>query len=557
MAVVRIKRFFWPLRLCMLAGAIGVAFATGAFADCTLTNIGKLPLPEMGHRTYQGYSTGLYPNYANNRPPAHLAAAIAIATNGIAPLDANGNVNTNTGKIALVSVGMSNTTHEFASGDRDTHDTTRAFKFRADNDPAKNPRVILVDGAQGGQDAIDWTNVNAATWSTLKTRLQNAGVSTQQVQVAWIKQSLQQITQYGVFPAHAQELERDLEIIARNLKRLFPNIKLTYVSSRTRCYSTNNTATNPEPYSWEAGFATKWLIEKQITGAPELNYDPAMGTVKAPLLSWGPYLWVDGLNPRSDGLVWQCDDVVNDFTHPSSNGVHKVATQLLAFFKTDPTTTPWFLRQTVVGSPPTCVASADVTNGLAPLTVNFSSAMSGSVTQTFWTFDDGTFLTNANPVKIFRTPGQYTARVTAMDTNGNTALSSVAVTVNTTFDGWRTNKFTESELADPAISGAAANPDLDLWPNLLEYAMGLEPKTSSATTTVSMALSNGVFSLSFPRLKSATDVMLTAEASSNLAGWTAITPSQTNDLGPIEALMVQEHVSTNSARFFRLLATRL
>jgi len=525
-----------------------------AAADCTLTNIDKRPLPELGYRPYQGYPTGLYPNYANNRPPAHLAAAMELATNGIVPRDASGNFNTNTGKIVLLSIGMSNTTQEFASGDRQTSDRRRAFKYRADIDLAKNPQLVIVDGAQGGQDATRWTNLAATTWSTVTTRLQNAGVTTQQVQVAWIKQSLQNITNYGVFPAHAQELERDLEIIARNLKLLFPNIQLAYVSSRTRCYSTNSPATNPEPYSWQVGFSTKWMIEKQINGAPELNFDPARGPVVSPLLSWGPYLWVDGLEPRSDGLIWECGDVVLDFTHPSSNGVYKVASQLLAFFKTDPTATPWFLRPSVIGEAPICNPTADTTNGVAPLTVNFRAVVSGSVTQAVWTFDDSEFSLEPNPAKVFRTPGTYTARLTVTDTNGNTALGSVAITVNTTFDLWRADKFSTSELADPAVSGPTANPDFDAFPNLLDYALGLEPKTWNRADVVSSTLTNGAFVLSYHHLKAAADVVLSAEVSADTENWFPAPATWITNLGPIERIVVQEPVAANAARFFRLRA---
>jgi hypothetical protein len=45
---------------------------------------------------------------------------------------------------------------------------------------------------------------------------------------------------------------------------------------------------------------------------------------------------------RDDGLVWACEDVGQDGTHPSRTGVQKVAQLLLQFFKTDPTARPWF-----------------------------------------------------------------------------------------------------------------------------------------------------------------------------------------------------------------------
>jgi hypothetical protein len=62
-------------------------------------------------------------------------------------------------------------------------------------------------------------------------------------------------------------------------------------------------------------------------------------------MSWGPYYWANGLLASEDGMVWTCQDLQNDGTHPASpSGDLKVAGQVLNFFKTDDTTTPWFLK---------------------------------------------------------------------------------------------------------------------------------------------------------------------------------------------------------------------
>ncbi len=128
------------------------------------------------------------------------------------------------------------------------------------------------------------------------------------------------------------------------MKEKFPNVQLAYLSSRIYGgYAV--TALNPEPYAYESGFSVRWLIQEQIGGAPELNYEPAKGAVKAPLLLWGPYLWADGASPRkSDGLRWVREDFEADGTHPSVSGRAKVAELLLRFFKTDMTARVWFTR---------------------------------------------------------------------------------------------------------------------------------------------------------------------------------------------------------------------
>ena len=316
----------------------------------------------------------------------------------------------------LLSIGMSNTTQEWGS----------RFMPLANADPSKNPQLVLVDGAQGGQAATDWTNFNSATWSTVESRLAAAGVTTNQVQVIWMKHARRGPTE--AFPLHAEFLQTNLEAILRVAQMRYPNLKVAYLSSRTRSYATNVGALNPEPFAYESAFSVRWLIEKQLDGG--LNYNPADGPVLVPWLSWGPYLWADGENPRSDGFTWSCSDLQADFTHPSTTGGMKVASQLLAFFKTDPTSTPWYLRKSIVGRPPVCAPTADVSSGSAPLRVQFSANASdpdGTIRDYQWTFEDGTFSTNANPVKRFLSPGIYHARLTVTDNSGNTALGNLIV----------------------------------------------------------------------------------------------------------------------------------
>lgn len=293
----------------------------------------SLPLNDLGPAEYvrmdegpTGYSGGLYPGGSNVRPAAHEAAGVAIAQQ-IRPLNLQGQPDP-AGHIVMISSGMSNAAMEFG-----------AFISLVNADPDVHPQLRLINGAQPSQISTDWTDPNAPAWDRVDARLASAGLSPAQVQVAWIKNVR---TGNGLFPQRAELLQGDLVQIVRALKIRYPNVKLAYLSSRTRSYTYWH-GLSPEPAAFESGFSVKWLIEQQIDGDPALNYDPQSGPVVAPFLSWGPYLWIDGLNPRSDGLVWSPDDLAQDCTHPSDSGVQKVAAQLLEFFKSDSTTQPWFL----------------------------------------------------------------------------------------------------------------------------------------------------------------------------------------------------------------------
>src|SRR5262245_3354051 len=121
------KPKFSPQRFLLLALILAIP-APRLTADCSVTNLGVAPLNEMGFNAWSNFTGGLYPNGANTRPPAHAAAGLQIATNEIVPLSPSGNTDTNNGKIVLLSLGVSNTTQEWASGDNVTHNITNTFK---------------------------------------------------------------------------------------------------------------------------------------------------------------------------------------------------------------------------------------------------------------------------------------------------------------------------------------------------------------------------------------------------------------------------------------------
>ncbi len=412
----------------------------GVRADCSLTTTGAIPLPDLGINPYKGFAGGLYPNSSNTRPVAHEAAGIDIATNQIKPLDSLGNVDLVNGKIVLISVGMSNTHEEF-----ELFSDPGTFIPRANADLAKNPQLVLVNGAIGSRVAgchpewnpvphICWTDPNSDVWTTVDSRLATASATPAQVQVVWMKHAE---ARPGYYPTsdpiygslfHAKVLRDDLVIVAQNLKTKYPNIKIIYLSSRTRAYRSflvelNQNLLNPEPFAYESSFADKWLVEDYINGT----------LTGVPYLTWGPYLWADGTDPRSDGFTWQCADVQADFTHPAAPGRAKVADQLLAFFKTDPTATSWFLNKTVVGLAPSCAPTANPSSGLTPLIVNFTANAAdpdGTIIEYAWTFDDGTFSLTQNPVKTFPVAGNYNVHLTVSDNSGNTQTCSVPVAVS-------------------------------------------------------------------------------------------------------------------------------
>jgi len=181
-------------------------------------SVGFKPLTEMtAEDRYRGEDGGLYGSGRNEPPESHNAAA-ERETKKVQPLDSEGNPAAD-GKIGLVSISMSNATQEFSR-----------FKRLADGDPDKSAMVSIVDCAQGGQTMARWADPEAACWTEADRRLTASRVTSEQVQVAWVK--LANAGPSGELEEHGEQLDRDTRAVLRNLKARCPNLRIAYLASR-------------------------------------------------------------------------------------------------------------------------------------------------------------------------------------------------------------------------------------------------------------------------------------------------------------------------------------
>ncbi len=281
------------------------------------------PLTDFsGDTTYEGESGGLYGD-GLNRPSESLQARAETELGKIQPLDTAGKPSAD-GKIVFISISMSNATQEFSR-----------FKQLADQSDKKAANVTVVDCAQGGQAMAEWVPENARPWQVALERIAAAGVSPNQVQVAWVK--LANKGPSGSLEDHGRKLESDTLAVLQNAKARFPNLRIAYLGSRIWAGNARGNL-NPEPYAYESAFPARWLIQRQARGDDALSLD------QAPLLLWGPYLWAEGEEGRKiDDLVWTPEDFAGDGVHPSPSGRQKVAELLLDFVTTDPLAKTWFV----------------------------------------------------------------------------------------------------------------------------------------------------------------------------------------------------------------------
>lgn len=321
--------------------SLPVLAATGAACNDVSWNIARtstpmVPISDLGTGNYFGTEGGLYGRGHNYPPAQHNSDGVAFAK-AIQPLDANGNPNP-TGKYALVAFGISTLLYEMQS-----------FTPMAMADPSTNSHLVVVNGGEPTANATDFADLESPFWTTLLDNIvPNAGVTPQQV-VAVAFEDID-VFPTGTYPGDMVQLQGELETVAQNVLKQFPNVKLMYYLPRFYAgYSGTFDRSSPEPYAYEQGFAIQGAVLDQVNGAASLNYNPTNGPVMAPWLGYGAYTWANGLIPRSDGLTYNCQDLRSDGRHPSAlYGAPKVAAQFLNFFKTDDTTAPWFLGSALV-----------------------------------------------------------------------------------------------------------------------------------------------------------------------------------------------------------------
>ncbi len=90
-------------------------------------------------------------------------------------------------------------------------------------------------------------------------------------------------------------------------------------------------------------------------------------------------------------------------------------------------------RGFVFNLPPSVVLTADVTRGVAPLEVRFSSAGStddGVIVQRIWDFGDGTTSVEVSPTHTYTANGVYTVKLTLVDDGGASNSKQLTITVS-------------------------------------------------------------------------------------------------------------------------------
>ncbi|MBZ5719952.1 MAG: hypothetical protein LAO03_06185 [Acidobacteriia bacterium] len=298
---------------------------------------------------------GTFPGFlyeGSNSPPADHDSDGRAAAARVQPLDRQGHPSSR-GKIAVVGIGFSNWTDEFCDQQNGQCYSQSLLGVAAKDPQVNHTTLVLVDCAKPGQGADRWLDDSFRNYSYCLSQLQKAGVTEAQVQVILYKDAnfhpSQALTARDVCSptsrADACMYEYFVGQTARFIKGRYPNVQQMFLHSRIYGGYAKPHTLNPEPFAYEYGFATKWLIEAQIVQLRTGLIDPTAGDLSysaAPWIAWGPYFWASGTIPRKDGLTWVITDFSrSDFTHPDDSAIAKVSRMMLDFYLLSPYA-PWF-----------------------------------------------------------------------------------------------------------------------------------------------------------------------------------------------------------------------
>jgi hypothetical protein len=319
--------------------------------DCSRSSFGLVPLNDLGSGLYQGVPGGLYAGGSNQPPFGHQLDGLRISR-AIAPLDTSGQSDAPNGRVVLLGLGGNNANLQLA-----------VFATRVTADASRNPQLLAVNGAVAGFDLLGAADPQSAYWDSVATRLRGAGSSPAQVQVAWMTMYVEGAL--GDFTTSTDSTAKLLTRAIRNARSRLPNLRMLYLTPRIYSGYDNN-ANLTEPNGYWTGFAFRQVILSQVSG-DSLNFDSGRGAVVAPWIDWGPYLWADGMQPRSDGLTWACGDYTGNGYVPSQSGRGVFADGLLTFFQEDATAAAWYQLPSTLDAPDgTVVGVAALSFAAAP-----------------------------------------------------------------------------------------------------------------------------------------------------------------------------------------------
>jgi hypothetical protein len=249
-----------------------------------------------------------------------------------------------------------------------------------------------------------------------------------------------------------------------------------------------------------SGFTRGTLIVESLSAVDnvEMVYQPALVPGDYALVVDNP-----SGNSTSYGLAWHSLPAVTvTASTPVAREIDDQA-GVITLIRTGDTTLPLYVPLTIGGS---------ATPGTHYQALPTSATIPAGLTTT---------TLQITPVSDFIAQGDRTVTVAvAPDFTlvRDPAQTAVVTIQDKPFDAWRMERFSPDELDNPAISGETADPDADQIANLIEYALGLAPK-SPDILPVNRIDRDSYLALSATKSPGATDITWSAECCAGLTSW--------------------------------------
>lgn len=124
----------------------------------------------------------------------------------------------------------------------------------------------------------------------------------------------------------------------------------------------------------------------------------------------------------------------------------------------------------------------------------------------------------------------------------------------TTYSEWLNYWLAPAEVADPLFNAANADPDGDGLPNLLEYALNLDPKTSQPNAVPVAQIENGEVILTYTQLVGASEIEYAIYESPDLQTWSPSAPTNETlaDDGRLQVIKARVPLAGATRKFLRL-----
>ncbi|MCX6936839.1 MAG: MBG domain-containing protein [Verrucomicrobia bacterium] len=170
------------------------------------------------------------------------------------------------------------------------------------------------------------------------------------------------------------------------------------------------------------------------------------------------------------------------------------------------------------------ITSASTAQGTQSLAFTYTLTASGTPITYAATGLPGGLVIDSGSGVISGTPtqsGVFSVTLSAGNAVGDASVTLTLTLAPPAYQVWQTLYFTPTELSQTALGAAASDPDGDGFSNLIEYALGTNPRSALSVPTMQSSVKNGYLQLTYNRLRAHPPASLafTPEVSTDLQTW--------------------------------------